>query len=88
MKACGHENITVEGCDTCYVVKLKKRVDKLLAAEYKRLDRIAKLEAALTDALDSYEEYAQYAGEFLCKKHRVAEDIAEKRALLQEDKPQ
>lgn len=47
-------------------------------------NRIALLKAALSDALDSYEEYAQYAGEFLCKKHRVGEDIAEKRALLQE----
>lgn len=47
MKACGHEHVTVEGCDTCYVVKLKKRVDKLLAAEYKRLNRIAMLEAAI-----------------------------------------
>ena len=49
--------------------------------------RIALLEGALTDALDNYEYYAQYAGEYLSKKHRVAEDIAEKRALLQEDKP-
>jgi nitrate reductase assembly molybdenum cofactor insertion protein NarJ len=48
--------------------------------------RIALLEAILTDALDNYEYYAQYAGEFLCKKHRVGEDIAEKRALLQEQK--
>jgi hypothetical protein len=47
MKACGHEHVTVEGCDTCYIVKLKKRVDKLLAAEYKRLERIALLESAL-----------------------------------------
>ena len=46
--------------------------------------RIALLEGALTDALDNYEYYAQYAGEYLSKKHRVAEDIAEKRALLQE----
>jgi chromosome segregation ATPase len=47
-------------------------------------ERIALLEGALTDALDNYEYYAQYAGEYLSKKHRVAEDIAEKRALLQE----
>jgi len=54
MKACGHENVTVEGCDTCYVVKLKKRVDKLLAAEHKRLDRIRELESAARAVLIHY----------------------------------
>jgi protein gp37 len=51
MKVCGHEHITVEGCDTCYIVKLKKRVDKLLATEYKRLARIAELEAVAEAAV-------------------------------------
>ncbi len=53
MKSCGHEHITVPDCDTCYIVKLKKRVDKLLAVEYKRLDRITRLENAIDKVLNA-----------------------------------
>ena len=44
--------------------------------------RIELLERGLLDAIESYEEYSQYAGAYFCKKHRVAEHIQELRALL------
>jgi hypothetical protein len=40
------------------------------------------LAAALKEALDGWEDAAQYKGEFLMKKHGDAEDIARLRALL------
>ena len=43
-----------------------------------------RLKELLQDATDSVEEYSQYAGEYLCKKHGVAEEIARYRAALQE----
>ena len=43
-----------------------------------------RLKELLQDATDSVEEYSQYAGEYLYKKHGVAEEIARYRAALQE----
>lgn len=65
--------------------------DVKMAAELTRLEaENAALREAFIDAIDSVEEYSQYAGDYLCKKHGVPEMIAKWRALLipqQEDKP-
>ena len=54
----------------------------LYEACYIRDKRIKELEGGLLDAIESYAEYSQYAGEYLCKKHMVEEHIQELRALL------
>lgn len=43
---------------------------------------IEDLKVALQDAIDGYEEYSVYAGDYLCKKHQVAEHIAELKSHL------
>lgn len=53
MKKCGHDNESVQGCDICYIVKLKKRVERLLVAEYTRLNRIVELEKAAQDVVEA-----------------------------------
>jgi predicted nuclease with TOPRIM domain len=67
------------------------RIDELeaenerLKEELKRLTKNnQRLKELLQDATDSVEEYSQYAGEYLYKKHGVAEEIARYRAALQE----
>jgi hypothetical protein len=47
--------------------------------------KIARLLEALIEATDSFEEYAQYAGEYLVEKHGVAEDLARLRAVAKGD---
>ena len=47
-------------------------------------DKVEALREALLDAIESYEEYSTYAGEYLCKKHRVAEHIQELRVLQEQ----
>lgn len=45
-------------------------------------DRLAKLEASLSEACDEWEYASQYKGEFLAEKHGDASAIAELRELL------
>ena len=46
-------------------------------------ERIDELEAALQDAIDSYEECAGYKGDYLFNKHGDAEEIARLRTALE-----
>jgi len=93
MSECRHEWETYSGpscewweCQICNErIGLSEVVDQLREYEAKVSDqqrRIDALEKALLDAIESYDEYSQYAGEYLCKKHRVAEHIQELRELL------
>lgn len=45
--------------------------------------RIEKLEATLREAIDCWEEGANYKGDYLREKHGDAEGIAQARAVLQ-----
>jgi uncharacterized protein YlxW (UPF0749 family) len=61
------------------VITLTNRVEELRKAAEAENDR---LREALDEALDSWQEAAQYKGDYLMKKHGDMEDIAELRKLL------
>jgi hypothetical protein len=48
----------------------------------KMRERIAELEAALSEAIDCWEDSANYKGDYLKEKHGDAEGIALARAIL------
>lgn len=50
------------------------------------LNRIRELEAALAEAIEGWEDGANYKGDYLRKKHGDAEGIAKARAVLQKSK--
>jgi hypothetical protein len=61
------DSTAIPPCPYCKIAELEAERDKL--------------REGLQDAIDGYEEYSQYAGDYLCKKHGVAEEIAILRAL-------
>jgi hypothetical protein len=64
---------------------LSVREEELEAQLAKKDAEIALLREALIKATDSYEEYSQYAGEYLVEKHGVAEDLARLRAIAEDN---
>ena len=63
-------------------VWLRERLDSAEHDNEELRDRLAKLEAALSEALDEWAYAAQYKGEHLAKKHGDTVRIAELRTLL------
>jgi hypothetical protein len=51
------------------------------------VERIAELEAALKEAIEGWEDGANYKGDYLRAKHGDTEDIARVRAVLQNSDP-
>ncbi len=62
-----------------------KRIEELTEAQRDAMQYIKKLEISLLEAVDGYQEYAQYAGDYLQRKHEVAEDIARLRKVVNEE---
>lgn len=59
-----------------------RHVRRLIRRHWYICDRLAKLDAALAEALDEWEYASAYKGEHLAKKHGDAVRIAELRTLL------
>ena len=70
-------------CTTQRIAELDERlrVQDLWRRELEQ--RVKVLEDALQDAIDGYEECAQYKGDYLFNKHGDAEEIARLKAALE-----
>lgn len=70
-------------CDVCRPQAASVAALRDLAAGMaEKNERIAELEAALSDAIEGWQEGAAYKGDYLREKHGDAEGIAKARAIL------
>ena len=68
--------------------KLRSAARANIAALQQHVDRyIAELEAALREAIEGWEDGANYKGEYLRKKHGDAEGITQAKAVLRKSTP-